>query len=94
MVRVGTIFLEQGMYTEAVESFDFGIQRNPYVTEPWNNRGVALHELGQYDEALASFEEAMNIVPGFSQSQNNLKLLLGGKYGIWIFLPSGYAKLN
>lgn len=54
-------------YKEAIAAYDQAIQLAPKNYVAWNNRGVSLQKLGQYYnfEALASYEEAIEINPGF-----------------------------
>ena len=49
-----------------------------------NNRGCALWGLGQKKEAVGRFQEALKLLPDFSEAKNNLNLTAGEKP-----LPSG-----
>ncbi|MEM9220207.1 MAG: tetratricopeptide repeat protein [Cyanobacteria bacterium P01_F01_bin.150] len=40
-------------YEEAVESYDQAIARNPEHPQTWINRGIALQDMEQYEEAIA-----------------------------------------
>ncbi|MDD1730135.1 MAG: tetratricopeptide repeat protein [Methanospirillum sp.] len=48
----------------------------------WNNRGVTLSRLGKYDDALAAYEQALQIHPDYSTAWNNKGVTLYrlGKY--------------
>ncbi len=37
----------------------------------WNNRGVTLSRLGKYDDALAAYEQALQLHPDYSTAWNN-----------------------
>ena len=48
----------------------------------WNNRGIALKKLGRLEEALVSFDKALEIKADYSLAQNNHQAvveMLGGK---------------
>ncbi|MFZ0511560.1 MAG: tetratricopeptide repeat protein [Candidatus Nitrosopolaris sp.] len=51
-------------------------------TEAWNNKGIALGNLGKYEEAVKSFEEATRIKADFALAWYNKGIALGnlGKY--------------
>jgi tetratricopeptide (TPR) repeat protein len=36
----------------------------------WSNRGIALYKLGRYDEAIDSYNKALQIYPMFETFQN------------------------
>jgi Flp pilus assembly protein TadD len=44
----------------------------PDSVQPLNNLGVALASLGRLDEAIAQFERALAIQPGFEDARRNL----------------------
>ena len=44
-------------------SCDIAIRLRPDAIEPYNNRGVALHELGRYEDALASHDQVLALKP-------------------------------
>lgn len=37
----------------------------------WNNKGNSLADLGKYDEAIKSFDEAIRINPGYATAWYN-----------------------
>jgi tetratricopeptide (TPR) repeat protein len=50
--------------------------------EAWNNRGLALWNLGRYEEAIASYDKAVEIKPDKHEAWYNRGLALGnlGRY--------------
>lgn len=51
-------------YRAAVEAFDRAIEIDPKLPHVWNDRGICLRALGEYDEALKSFLRAVELAPG------------------------------
>lgn len=49
----------------------------------WNNKGVALADLSNYDESIKAYDEATRIDPNYANAWNNKGLALAGqgKYG-------------
>ena len=50
--------------------------------EVWFNRGLALHSLGNYDDAIKAYDEAIRLDPNLAEAWNNKGNALGkqGKY--------------
>ena len=44
---------------------------NPNAAQVWNNKGVALHNLDKYEEAMKAYEEAIKLNPGYVKAWNN-----------------------
>ena len=59
-------------YNRAYEAFStairYGCDNDAAI---WCNRGLALHNLGRFDEALASYERALIIKPDFTAAWHN-----------------------
>jgi tetratricopeptide (TPR) repeat protein len=64
-LRGGT-FLKKEQFKEALDCFEIALQdkRGQQDPELWNNHGLALAGLNRYDEAIASYDRALNIKPG------------------------------
>ena len=74
----GTALQVQGKLQEAVQAFDEAIQLNPDSAEAYSNRGNALKELGQlenaaasYENAIASYDIAIQLKPDFAEAYYN-----------------------
>ena len=68
--NLGTALTRLGRLHEAVESFRRVVQLDPNFAEVYVNLGEALKDLGQ-PEALANFEEALRLKPGFAAARWN-----------------------
>jgi superkiller protein 3 len=53
-IHEGNNFAGLDQYSEAVDSYDKAIALYPYNAVAWNNRGVALDNLGKTSEAVSS----------------------------------------
>jgi tetratricopeptide (TPR) repeat protein len=64
-LRGGT-FLKKEQFKEALDCFEIALQdkRGQQDPELWNNHGLALAGLNRYEEAIASYDRALNIKPG------------------------------
>ncbi len=67
---------------KAIASYDKAIEINPDDDYAWNNRGVALGNLGKYEKEIASYEKAIEINPDYDYAWYNRGVALGnlGKY--------------
>ena len=62
----------------------------PDYPEALNNLGLALHELGRHDEAVAQFEAALALRPDFAMAQNNR----GTRPGRWARPPRPWKRIG
>ena len=51
-------------YRGAIEAFERAIEIDPKLPYVWNDRGICIRTLGDYDEALKSFLRAVELAPG------------------------------
>lgn len=58
---LGTYFLENSSYKEAMFLFDEAIRINPENVEAYNSRGLLYTEKGQQEEALKDFNKAIEL---------------------------------
>ena len=63
---LGVIAAQTQNPRRAVDLIGKAIRVNPREAAPYCNRGAALHELGQFDSALASFDKAIEIKPDYA----------------------------
>lgn len=71
--EIGARFLKEGQPDAALEEFGRALALDPRDPKNFNNRGVALAQLGQYAAARADFEKAAQM--GFAEAQANLEKL-------------------
>src|SRR6476646_8850781 len=56
----------------AIALYDELLSLQPLSPKLWNERGVALHQEGQFGEAETSYRHAIKAEPGYALAQNNL----------------------
>ncbi len=63
-------------------SYEEDVKANPDDAMAWNNRGVALGELGRYEEALENCDKAVQLNPNLVEAWSNRGATLGilGRY--------------
>jgi tetratricopeptide (TPR) repeat protein len=71
LMRQGTVFMQQGRFEAALESFTEADRIAPGNATVQNMTGLCHMRLGQFDQALAAFDRALRIVPGFTDARNN-----------------------
>jgi tetratricopeptide (TPR) repeat protein len=79
---VGVSILMLGMQPSyAIETLPRQIkpQENLQVAATHNNRGVELAEQGKFSEAIAAFNQAIEIYPQYENAHNNLGLAFGNQ---------------
>ncbi len=62
----------QGHWQQAYELLHEAIHTAP-SEDLWNNLGVALHHLGEPQKAKEAFSEALKLMPGYYDAQQNLE---------------------
>ncbi|MCL5260586.1 MAG: tetratricopeptide repeat protein [Gammaproteobacteria bacterium] len=65
-----------GQNSAALESFDRALRINPNDVDALTNNGVALMNLGHYDEAMQKHKAALKIQPDHPDALDNIELLL------------------
>ena len=77
-VRTGNAAFGDGRYEAAVEAFTRAILAGDLDHEALaitlNNRGVAYSELGDYDRAIADYQQGLALVPGDPTATRNLRI--------------------
>jgi len=68
---LATTYNQQNNAQIALMYFDKALQVNQTNAAVFNNRGNALRDLKQLDEALKSYDEAIRLKPDFSETYNN-----------------------
>lgn len=79
-IRNGNAAFREGRYEQAVELFTTAIVSGELDVEAlaiaYNNRGVAYDQLGDYDRAVADYQEALSLKPDDPMSRRNLRVVL------------------
>jgi tetratricopeptide (TPR) repeat protein len=60
----------------ALDLYDQLVEEEPASGKYWNERGVALHQCGRREDALASYRRALEVDPGCAPAANNLGVAL------------------
>ena len=59
-----TASTQYARYNESLEYFDRALMLDQNFTEAWYAKGVALHNMMRYDEAIHCYTRALEIDPG------------------------------
>ncbi|MDX2192123.1 MAG: tetratricopeptide repeat protein [Gemmatimonadales bacterium] len=62
-------------HAAAIELYDRLVREHPDAPKLWNERGVALHQAGRADEAMASYARAVGLDAGYALAWANLGVL-------------------
>jgi tetratricopeptide (TPR) repeat protein len=68
----GHMLSTESRFAEAILHFDKALQINPRYHDAYNNKGLALFELGKINEAIECFNEVLKLKPDFHRAYNNL----------------------
>ena len=63
LTSLGTIFLQKGEFEEGLKIINRSLLINPNQSAAHNNCGNALKELKRFDEALTSYDRAIELKP-------------------------------
>jgi tetratricopeptide (TPR) repeat protein len=72
----GEQLIKQGQYEPAVRKLEVAAKKLPNYPQVWNFLGLAYHGQGKLNEALASYQKALNIDRNYAAAQYNLGLVL------------------
>jgi len=80
--NLGTAFLDQGQYEEAVTQYSEALRLDPNLAKAHNNLGNAFLAQGKYEEAVNQYNEALRLNPDLAEAHHNLAdiYLRQGKY--------------
>jgi tetratricopeptide (TPR) repeat protein len=95
-LNLGAVLCESGDCDEAVRVFSKGIEHRPEEPLLYFNRAVALEDLNRFEEALASYDLALQLDPTLADAHFNAGRLydeLGNSQGA-IRHYSAYRRLS
>ncbi len=72
----GVIAAQTKKHSLAVDLIAQAIAINPNIAATYSNRGTALQDLGQLDDAMASYRRTLEIKPDYAEAHSNLLLAL------------------
>lgn len=73
---VAEVHLLRRDYAAALELYDQLVEEFDEVPKLWNERGVVLHQMGRFDEAIASYRRAHELRQDYALALNNLGITL------------------
>lgn len=73
---LGRVYYLAGRYREAIVNTTEALDHNPNYVESLFYRGLTYHQLGEYEKALADFEEAVEIVLEWDRTARRLDRLV------------------
>jgi tetratricopeptide (TPR) repeat protein len=62
---------DEAKYAEAIPAWKVAAAKDPTDARPYNNLGVALSAMGQFDDAIGAYKQSLGINPDSSQTHNN-----------------------
>ena len=88
------------IWSNAASLWSDVVKKSPQKVRPHNNLGNALKRQGKIEEAIAHFNKALQINPGYAKAHNNLGTALASQgkteealkhFGIALYINPGYA---
>jgi len=61
--KLATVLFLKGEYLLSIDQCRETLKRNPHHFGAWNGLGMCLYQIGRFQEALASFQKALEIQP-------------------------------
>lgn len=74
-LEAGREFATHGRLAEAVTSFEDAAQLDPWAPDPPYLRGLALAELGRFEEALSAYDRVRELAPGWHRVEEDRALV-------------------
>lgn len=71
IILEGNEYLDSRHLSVALDYYDQAIKIDPNYAYAWNNKGMALRNLGKYDEAIECYDRAIKIDPNYAEAWNN-----------------------
>lgn len=61
--KLATVLFLNGNYTLSIEECEITLKLNPHHFGAWNGLGLCLYQTGRFQEAIKSFQKALEIQP-------------------------------
>ena len=74
---------KRALYAQAVEAYQTALEIRPHNVEALNNLGLAYQQLGQFENAIAAYEEGLTLNPDQPQLHVNLATARDLQAGIY-----------
>jgi tetratricopeptide (TPR) repeat protein len=71
IILKGNEYLDSRHLSVALDYYDQAIKIDPNYAYAWNNKGIALRNLGKYDEAIECYDRAIKIDPNYAGPWNS-----------------------
>jgi len=71
IILEGNEYLDSRHLSVALDYYDQDIKIDPNYAYAWNSKGIALRNLGKYDEAIECYDRAIKIDPNYADAWNN-----------------------
>ncbi|MGQ9873251.1 TPR end-of-group domain-containing protein [Leptodesmis sp.] len=71
LFELGLLFAAEKDYRNALTTWEKALRVKPDYAAAWNNRGLALDDLGRKEEALMSYDKVLQIQSGFAGTYYN-----------------------
>jgi len=93
---LGAIFLHKEEFLNAINFFDRSIKIDDSQAVVWSNRALALMGINQYEDALSSVNQALELNPNFVDAIYNKANILSkvGRFNEALIYIEGYLKLK
>jgi tetratricopeptide (TPR) repeat protein len=75
--KLATLFYLESEYLKSVEECKIVLSLNPHHFGTWNGMGLCLFNLGKYNEAIQSFQRALDVQPFATVNQVYIARCLG-----------------
>ena len=67
----GSLFMNQGLYWDAIEEFTKAIELNPNLTQTYLYRGHAYSQVNEYQNAIGDYNKGINLDSTIAQAYDN-----------------------
>ena len=72
----------------------FSVEFKPDYPEAWNNRGVALGNLGRFEQAIASYDQAIKINSNYANAYYNKACCYGLQNNVELAIENLQRAIN